>query len=107
MLNWRSKRIQRVVCSSLAAETLALSGDVDNGIYLTKVLSKLFLFNDTYCIPIKVVTDGKSLYDALHLRKNVLEKCLRIDITLLKKFIDNKSITKNHYIPSQNQLANV
>ena len=107
MLNWRSKRIQRVVCGSLAAETLALSGAVDNGIYLTKVLSKLFLFNDTYRIPIKVVTDGKSLYDALHLRKNVLEKCLRIDITLLKKFIDNKSITKNHYIPSQNQLANV
>ena len=94
MLNWRSKRIQRVVCSSLAAETLALSGDVDNGIYLTKVLSKLFLFNDTYCIPIKVVTDGKSLYDALHLRKNVLEKCLRIDITLLKNLLITSQLPK-------------
>ena len=26
---------------------------------------------------------------------------------IIEKFIDNKSITKNHYIPSQNQLANV
>ena len=35
------------------------------------------------------------------------EKCLRIDTALLKEFIDNKSVTKIHYVPSQNQLANV
>ena len=39
--------------------------------------------------------------------KNILEKCLRIDIALLKEFIDNKSITKIQYAPGQNQLANV
>ena len=70
------------------------------------MLSEL-LYNDTYCIPIEVVTDSKSLYDTLHSKKNVLEKFLRIDIALLKEFIDNKSITKIHYVPSQNQLANV
>ena len=43
---------------------LAMSDAVDNGVYLTKVLSEL-LFNDTCCIPIEVVTDSKSLYDAL------------------------------------------
>ena len=70
------------------------------------MLSEL-LYNDTYCIPIEVVTDSKSLYDALHSKKNVVEKFRRIDIALLKEFIDNKSITKIHYVPSQNQLANV
>ena len=65
LLNWQSKRIRRVVRSSLAAETLALSDAVDNGVYLTKMLSEL-LFNNEYCIPIEVVTDSKSLYDALH-----------------------------------------
>ena len=106
MLNWQLKRIQRVVYRLLAAETLALSDNVDNGVYLTKVLSAL-LFNNTYCILIEVVTDSKSLYDILHSKKNVLEKCLRKDITLLKEFINNKSVTKIHYVPYQNQLANV
>ena len=58
LLNWQSKRIRRVVRSCLAAETLALSDAVDNGIYLSKMLSEL-LYNDTYCIPIEVVTDSK------------------------------------------------
>ena len=77
LLNWQSKRIRRVVRSWLAAETVALSDGAENGVHLTKVLSEL-LFNDTYCIPIEVVTDSKSLYDALHSQKNVLEKYLRI-----------------------------
>ena len=92
LLNWQLKTIQRVARSLLAAETLALPDAADNGVYLTKVLSEL-LFNDTYCIPIEVATDSKSLYDALHSKKNVLEKCLWIDIALLKEFIDNKSVT--------------
>ena len=58
-----------VVYRLLAAETLALSDNVDNGVYLTKVLSAL-LFNNTYCILNEVVTDSKSLYDILHSKKN-------------------------------------
>ena len=58
-----------VVYRLLAAEMLALSDNVDNGVYLTKVLSAL-LFNNTYCILIEVVTDSKSLYDILHSKKN-------------------------------------
>ena len=53
------------------------------------------------------MTDSKSLYGVLHSKKNASEKCLRIDTALLKEFIDNKSVTKIHYVPSQNQLANV
>ena len=70
-------------------------------------MSSELLFNDTHCIPIEVVADNKSLYDALHSKKNVLEKCLQIDIALWKEFIDNKSVTEIHYVPSQNQLGNV
>ena len=70
LLNWQSKRIRRVVRSSLAAETLAMSDAVDNGVYLTKMLSEL-LFNDENCIPIEVVTDSKLLYDALHSGPNL------------------------------------
>ena len=103
LLNWQSKRIWRIVHSSLAPETLVLSDAVDNGVYLTKVLSEL-IFNYTYCIPVEVVTDSKSLCDALHSKKNVFKKCLQIDVLLLKEFIDSNSNTKI-YVPSQNLLA--
>ena len=106
LLNWQLKRIQKVVRSSLAAETLALSHVVDSGVYLKNVLSEL-LFNNTNCIRTEIVSDIKFLYDTLLSKKNVLEKCLWIDIALLKEFIDNKSFTKIHYAPSQNQSANV
>ena len=111
LLNWHSKRIRRVARSSLAAETLGLSDTVGNGVYrwqwsLFELLPEL-LFNDPYCIPVEVMSDSKSLYGVLHSKKNVSEKCLRIDTVLLKEFIDNKSVTKIHYVPSQNQLANV
>ena len=52
------------------------------------------------------MTDSKSLSDALDSTKSVLEKCVSIDIALLKEFIDNKSITKILYVPTQNQLPN-
>ena len=95
-----SPKKYRVVWSSLA-----LSDPADSGIYLSKMLSEL-LFYGTYCIPIEVVNDGKSLYDALHSKKNVLEKYQQIDIALLKKFIEKLRI-KTHHVPSKNQLANV
>ena len=76
LLSWHLNRIRRVVCSLLAAETVALSDAVYSGVYMTKVLSE-HLFNDRNCIPVEVITDSKSLYNALHSKKNVPEKWLQ------------------------------
>ena len=71
-LNWQSKRIQRIVRSSLAAEILALSDALNDAIYLRKLFSEI-MFNDNYDISIEIIID-KSLYDALFSKKNVIEK---------------------------------
>ena len=42
------------------------------------------MFNDNYHIPIKIIID-KLLYNALFSKKNVTEKCVRIDITFIKE----------------------
>jgi hypothetical protein len=34
-ITWQSKRIRRVVRSTLAAETLAMADAIDNGVFLT------------------------------------------------------------------------
>ena len=103
-LNWQSKRIRRIVLNSFAAETLALSDALDDVIYLRKLFSEI-MFNDNYDIPIEIIIDNKSLYDALFSKKNVIEKCLRIDIAFIKENLEKKIITKIHHVPTGEQLV--
>ena len=79
LAQWQSKRIKRVVRSSLAAETLAMSDGVDSAVYISVLLSELYLELSSFEIPIDIYTDNKSLHDAIHSEKNVTEKRLRID----------------------------
>ena len=64
-LNWQS--IWRVLQSSLANEALALSDTSDDAVYLMKLFSEV-MFNN-YKIPIKIVTDNKSLMNHYFQRK--------------------------------------
>ena len=64
------------------------------------------MFNDNYDIPIEIIIDNKSLYDALISKKNVLEKCLHIDIAFIKENLEKK-ITKIRHVSTGEQLANV
>ena len=105
LLNWQSKRIKRVVRNTLAAEILALSDAVDDGIYISEIVSKL-LFNGTKSLPIEIYTDSKSLFDTIKSKKNILEKRLRIDIAMLREMFEQKLITNIRNISTKNQLAN-
>ena len=105
-LNWQSKHIQRIVRSSLEAEALALSDTLDDAVYLMKLLSEV-MFNNNCKIPIEIVMGNKSLYGSLFSKKNVIEKCLQIDIEFIKENINNQIISQIHLVPSRNQLANV
>ena len=82
LLNWQSKRIKRVVRSSLSAETLVFCDALDDAIFLQQMVSEL-LFNKTFIISIDVYTDNRSLYNILNLTNAVLEKRLRVDIAII------------------------
>ena len=92
-LNWESKRIRRAVRSSLAAEALALSDALDDAVYLMNFFSEI-MFSNNYKIPIEIVIDNKSLYESLFSKKNVIEKCSRIDTAFIKENINNQIISK-------------
>ena len=47
-------------------------------------------------IPTEIYADSKSLYDAFKLKKNVTEKRLRIDITILQELLELKIVSKLH-----------
>ena len=84
--------IKCVVKSTLDAEALALSDNVNDEFYILEIISKL-LFNGTKLLPIEVYTDSKSLYNAIKSQKNVLEKRLRIGKAMLREMFEQKSIT--------------
>ena len=105
LISWQSKRIKRVIRSSLAAETLALSDSVDHAIYLSVLLKELYPKFKTNDIPIEIVTDNKSLRDAINSKKFVTEKWLPIDIGALKELINHNKVINILWIKSGNQLA--
>lgn len=73
----------------LAVETLAISEVIDGSLYLAKLIVNMSV--ETY-------THRKSLYNS---KKNVLEKRLGIDMGIVKKLFEGKTLTKTNSIKSQ------
>ena len=48
------------------------------------------MFNDNYDILIEIIIDNKSLCNALFSKKNVIGKCLRIDVAFIKENLGKK-----------------
>ena len=85
LISWQSKRIKIMVRSSMAAEALAMLGEIDSGLYIAALLNELIYDKSEQKVPIHRVADNKSLCDALPSNKYVTEKRLRIDIDVYKK----------------------
>ena len=102
---WEAKKIRRVVKSTLAAETLAMSDAVDVSYYLGRMLSEiLFGVMDDNVIPIVSYVDNYSLFENVFSTKNVSEKRLRIDLASMKEFIQDGKVDLK-WIESSRQLA--
>ena len=103
---WNSKKIRRVVRSTLAAETISMSEAVDMSVFLATLFAELTIGRpQSNIIPIVCVTDCKSLFDAVHSSKYVTEKRLRIDISGLRELIDNGQIQEFQWLETKRQLA--
>ena len=78
-LCWQSKRIRRVVRSSLAGETLAMADAIDSAICIATLYAELTTGQPkSLSIPITCIVDNRSLYDAIKSTKSVAEKRLRL-----------------------------
>ena len=100
---WESRKIRRVVKSTLAAETLALSDAAETAIYIKHIINEMV--NDV-TLPIVCYTDNKSLVDVLDSKKNVDDKRLRIDLALLKEMLQSKEVASIQWVSTSGQLAN-
>ena len=102
-LYWKSRKIRRVVKSTLAAETLALVDGTEACVFTKHVLNEILGCCD---LPVACYVDNKSLVDALNSTKSVDDRRLRTDISLLKDMLKRKEINSISWVNASSQLAN-
>ena len=99
---WQSRKLKRVVKSTLAAETLALGEGAEASFYIASILKEV---TKTKEMPINCFVDNKSLVDALSSSKQVEDRRLRIDIAVLDDMLGKKEINCVKWVDTCNQLA--
>lgn len=103
---WQSKRIRRVVKSTLAAETLAMVDMSEACLFYRKLLLELLhLKDETENIKIICKTDNSCLYDSVHSSTQILDKRLRIEMAILREMLDRKEIAEFSWTPTDEQIA--
>lgn len=100
---WKSRKIRRVVKSTLAAETMALLEVAECGYYVGRILEDIGIIKD---IPIRCYVDNQSLVTALRSMRKVDDKYLRINIACLKGMLEKKDVSSIEWVNTGSQLAN-
>jgi hypothetical protein len=104
-LAWGSKKLRRVVHSSLAAETEATVDAISNAVVLAEIWDSLFAEEEG---PINrvLVTDCKSMWDHLNSKGGKLtEKRLIIPISSIREDLQNGVINSIQWCMTEDQLA--
>ena len=102
---WQSRKIRRVVKSTIAAECLAAVEAAENTIYLAMLLKdilKLLKNIDTF-----LFCDNRNLVNAVHSSTNLEDRRLVIDVSVLRDLIDQKELTEFSWVSTECQLADV
>ena len=103
---WQSRRIRRVVKSTLAAETLAMVDLAEACVFYRKLLLELVNLQDVKeNIPIICKTDNSSLFDAAHSTTQIQDKRLRIEMSILREMLNKSELKSMRWIPTDLQIA--
>jgi hypothetical protein len=103
IIHWDSKRIQRVVRSTFAGETLSAVNCEDTGVFLAKMLESWL---NVQRVEGHVISDCASLVDHMFsLDPSVTEKRLKIDLVGMKQNLDNGDIASFNWGDTRIMLA--
>ena len=84
LIMWQSKKIHRIVKSTMAAETLALVDAAEASCWLSNLISELLSYNENVKIhlPTACFTNNRQLYHVLRSIRPALDKRLRVEIRI-------------------------
>ena len=106
VLDWKSKKLKRVVTSSTAAETYAANDTLDEMVYVKSVLVELFK-ERAVDVPLELVTDSKNLHKSVLGSTLVENPRLRTEVAKLKESLKNRELSKFDRVEGQRMLADV
>ena len=92
-ISWQSKKIRRVIKSTIAAETLALQEGAESCYILRSIIDEIYQLPPEESVQVKCLTDNQSLCDTLYSTKSI-NKRLKVDICMIRKMIENKEISQ-------------
>ena len=106
VVDWRSKKLKRVVSSSTAAEALAANDTLDSLVYVHSVLVETFgdVAKD---IPLVLTTDAKNLHKSVISTSLVENLRLRTDVAILKDSLKSRELNKLTLVAGKRMIANV
>ena len=103
VIRWCSKKISRVVPSTLAAESLAMMTAVETAYYYKEIIERIFGLKDA--LKIVCFSDSRSLVDHLGSTKKALDHRLRIDIARIKEMLADRELDSVTWVRTEDQLA--
>ena len=104
-ITWQSRKIRRVVKSTIGAECLAAVEAAENTIYYATLLKDVLKFDRK--IDTRVFCDNRNLVHAAHSSTNLEDRRLVIDVSVLRDLIDQQELTAFSWISTDCQLADV
>ena len=102
-VTWQSRKIKRIVKSTLATESLALD---KSAVYIRTLLCEISGKNEENIFPIIINTDSKNLYDVVHSTGTLEDKRLKLDMCSLHQKLARKKIEQVNWIRKGIPLVN-
>ena len=96
----QSKRLRRVVKSNMAAEASFWAAKLyseNTGNYIGRTTNNV--------IPIECFTDSRQLAEAVYSISPILDRSLRIDISILREMLEKKGVKEIKWVNSNTHLA--
>ena len=104
---WQSKRVQRVVRSTLAAETLALVEGCERAYMAGRLLNEILSgTNEKYVKPVLCVVDNRSLFQSAQSTNILEDRRLQVEMAILREMVDRNEI-EIQWCSGDKQLSNV
>ena len=101
--DWKSKKIKRVVRSTLAAEALALGDGLDTALFEKEVFMEIL--DSRPHLKVSAVVDNKSVEVNLRSTSSVEDKRLRRDLSMIKEMLDRGEVHGVSWVEGSQQLA--
>jgi hypothetical protein len=105
VVSWQSRKVRRVVKSTLAAETLALLDGAEASILVSSLVTEILCLGSAQPI-VKCFVDNRSLVEAVYSTKVIEDKHLRINMAVLRDMLAREDLHSVTWVESACQLAN-